>query len=789
MNFAANPFDCFFQSVSFIPKALKKDSSIHKEVISQLIVGDEEFQQHPLLANSVQQFSLWLTSSAAILKSTPVSFRVHQSDAIQLCQELHCNSNIYQQSANFLTKFDVVHTSDLIDSLSSTSLVLTAVNLLLEHGILLTTSLLYYSNADDAEKYLESLMGFPVDLLPVMCGVRCISQEGCYADITCIQPSPLDQTRFREDGERFVRRQKLLLWKKVNTAPFRLQRLEQSNVITQALFSNIKASSCSRLETSRVMCVESSLLVLRTFVSQLHPQVKVDDYHFWDDLCSMVLRDRSMKEIFAHLQIQALLHGIHLHLTVGPSDCPICTGSPVKDYATQILFPCITSEAGLGRTTSSYFSIAVHKDPNFNERKEFHVFDSADGCVSADGNVTLNVYIPASFIECGYSATVMGVGSIVHVAPVLKETLSALKHCETEYYFEQPVQNLSTMFSFQCVVVYHFVLDSNTFESCVSFDISDGNESSPKHEKLSAMALKVTMGYKYLTLTYPYPVGNPVFVQKSRTSDKINYAVTVKRDTYSVTEEKPMFLVNPDNHLILTTCKPLPTEALKNCLDLQFTIQEQCFQKGHNHSLTQLSMDLVKTKEAISCLFVAQKRMVHLLERATSSLLAIVVINHKLFDVQNMTAAVDVSYSWADFPLPVVNHLASCDQDAERVKITGAVLNKLKVYLQRFSQCTVVGKQTAGSPYLSGSGIEQYFTRAVIYPLYPDPDKLIYDFKNSRNRFLCASNFETCENCGIKRKTLLKCSACLRSCYCSKECQKEHWSKHKRFCLSARKQY
>lgn len=43
-----------------------------------------------------------------------------------------------------------------------------------------------------------------------------------------------------------------------------------------------------------------------------------------------------------------------------------------------------------------------------------------------------------------------------------------------------------------------------------------------------------------------------------------------------------------------------------------------------------------------------------------------------------------------------------------------------------------------------------------------------------------------CGNCGLVatlEKPLLLCGKCIEQRYCSKECQKAHWSKHKKRCL------
>lgn len=42
---------------------------------------------------------------------------------------------------------------------------------------------------------------------------------------------------------------------------------------------------------------------------------------------------------------------------------------------------------------------------------------------------------------------------------------------------------------------------------------------------------------------------------------------------------------------------------------------------------------------------------------------------------------------------------------------------------------------------------------------------------------------DECEGCGKQEKGMANCSACKKVKYCSRECQKQHWSKHKQHCV------
>ena len=91
---------------------------------------------------------------------------------------------------------------------------------------------------------------------------------------------------------------------------------------------------------------------------------------------------------------------------------------------------------------------------------------------------------------------------------------------------------------------------------------------------------------------------------------------------------------------------------------------------------------------------------------------------------------------------------------------------------------------------------KKYAVRAVISPLYPVPyvEKLYVEgylpaqpgSSSVQNR---PTKEDTCANCGVDHsegvETLLRCGRCKAVQYCSKTCQKAHWSAHKKHCKSS----
>ena len=101
--------------------------------------------------------------------------------------------------------------------------------------------------------------------------------------------------------------------------------------------------------------------------------------------------------------------------------------------------------------------------------------------------------------------------------------------------------------------------------------------------------------------------------------------------------------------------------------------------------------------------------------------------------------------------------------------------------------------------------VQHQFSRAVIYPLYPNLDKgtvgplmcgMIASYLFSPSGvmqiqapywlcFLKAACFkeDKCSYCKCHKEYLRKCSRCKLVQYCNRDCQKKHWQAHKPHCI------
>lgn len=176
LHYGSVPFSGYYHTVDFSPDAMKS-AGIKRTSCDTMLVQTNNFKSQPFLANSVQQFSMWLQSASKVLtQGDTATFTFDNSDALSFCQELSMSSNQSQ--------FDAIYSSNLLDHLGPPNVILTAINLLKETGFLFTTTLLYKTFASTLEEYISLCFGFDCKLLPVVLGIHCINQEGTgYASL------------------------------------------------------------------------------------------------------------------------------------------------------------------------------------------------------------------------------------------------------------------------------------------------------------------------------------------------------------------------------------------------------------------------------------------------------------------------------------------------------------------------------------------------------------------------------------------------------------------------------
>ena len=813
LHYALVPYRGYFHTVPFVPSKLQ-ELGIEERALSQLVVSSEHFEMHPLLANSMQQFSLWLISSQTILKSFPISFHIQCSDAIQFCQQLKISPEYYQLSIT-KTQFDIIHSSNLMDSLSPPCIVLCALPLLSYTGYMVTTTKLYKQFASDIESYFQMLFGFEAELLPVICGIRCVGHEGKFADTVSIQPNPSTLQEIKTN----VHYAKLLVWEKVKTLPLKLKRLTESSAVTQALAGSVRACCCSfrltggGLATKTALCTESFFLILQVFISSLDQEVAASDYHFWGGLCSLLQADTSLRPFLVHLQTQSLLHGIHFHLTVSPSSCPICLGKPVGDFACQVSLSFTTL---LASRESPFFPVLVHKRPTIVLPEALHsvtthpdlfIFDSAPGISYYGREVELCLIIPCYLLDSGYYFTIAKTKTcsmqIFGVATRQCVSDHVTTRCLTDFIperlswrFESQKQSQVSIHATLGAITCHFG-DGNSFKTIVSLS-SVVNRSSLGHEKVSPSALRITHGHQQLTIRYPYPINH---CDASIALSEKTATISVARGTNFCYEERPMFITNADNRM-LYSLMPVSRQVFKTCVGMQFTKEDRkILQKFKGYYSENEKPTSVNLKETVLLLLQCHEKKIAFVSGKTP--LAIMVVNNHFVDIQSKVVAVDISYLFFPdhvFPPVVQQYFQKLSWTSGQfvIEINMLEFDALQLLLKHFSNRTVGVQGKSPKTFLAGSGVEHYFTRAVVYPLYADPEKakdnssplevvmeLEVSLGSQQRRLYTSSEDEhsaACSNCGNRTRKLKKCSWCSLVWYCGEECQRKHRKFHKTIC-------
>ena len=819
LHYESVPHKCFFQAFQFSQEQITKND-ISRFVLDHLIVEDQHFTNHPLLANSVQQFAMWLTVSAGVLlqcldKASPnISFTFQCSDALNFCQSLQHAPEAFITHIGFKPMFDAIHSSNLCDHVAPPNLVLSALPLLKENSNLFTTTFLYKEIDPAAEKYLEATFGFEAKLLPVLCGVRCIGHEGNYSDSISIQPIPITipvhMNVFRMEI-------KLLIWKRVSTLPLKITSLDKSSTLLEALSSAMVTVLTSYFDKSYArrtisqLCTETAIHILLSFVSQMDIEADINNYKYWKPFCSLLCDQQKLRPFMVSLQTQALLHGLHFHLIVSESDCPLCTGKPVSDYIGQF---SVTLDS-IQHVRTPTFTIFIHSlscniatdilVPSVSSFKmlgdDVHIIDS----IAASHNVKLSFYAPQILASKGYHITV--IVDTCNVA-VPKRKLADCMELNMNHFFRKERSMPSSTSTFG-TVIQHFG-DGDSFETIVS--LSNGTMSALKKHKLdtkciSESKMMVTCAEFSIRLCYPYAVDyNKMTVRLS----KKNRTVTViaLRRICNMYEEKPMFTVMPDHILSLPPMFLSKTLTSQYC-NMEYTIKERDILKQCNQKPALIPAD-VNLKRTIGALLQSNLKFVgiQILKEDIQGML--VVINNRVFDLQNMTPAIDLSFCILNMSvfLNVHPHWLAMIQDKDEegyIIVDEAEYELVKKVFHHFAQRTITTPHRH-VPLLTKHNIDCYFTRAVVYPLYPDQDVVAdsitkmfdlsqYESKSSpvfRSQQIstleprCAigkeENERRCSFCGTHSDALKKCSRCGKAQYCGQGCQKEHWKEHKTVC-------
>ena len=814
----AYPYRCFSHAFRFSLEYVKKFGY-------PVLVNDESFLDHPLLANSVQQFSVWVMSCARILsKPNCILFSFQCSDALDFCQGL-CNKN--STSSNSVPHlFDAIYASNLIDYIALPSIVLVTMSALRQTGLLFTNTFRYTAISKGSRGYLYSLFGFDSKYLPLLCGIRCIGYDDEYSAELSVKPVSMIAETDVVHGVI----DKQLIWQHVAVNP-----LKQ---ITQNDFDNISKTLCDAVKhmltsfmngtktapIESLLCTETAVLLLQSFVSQLDSsEYHNADYKFWSPLSSLLVNQTCLKPFIMSLQTQSLLHGVHLHLTESELSCPLCIKRPLSDFVTQ----CSIEVQNIPFINEPRILILLHNLAPLDTVMLEVLSDIRSSCIddvhvissiakrSMDEKISYEFFVPASFIKKDYHFTIISF-TLRSEIRMIHDKLNNCKFTKVSYSFNQYVMCHHNPSDLDFGTWLQHSGNTSGFESIII--LSNQCMHALEHHQITApkcttTKLKVVIDKHSIEISYPYPiVYNKVSIKLSRKNKRIMVAA-FRKSHQLYEEEQPVYIVNPDNALVLPT---LPVNEVQHYMTsysgFQYSLKENTLMRGNNARSpllnAKVTMATILQKEERNFFQLAYSGRPLSIEQMYRKCQCFVVIENRKFDLWNKSPVVDM---WFCFLTPEkckriyqqwcnvyesesggMTHFTPIDEEERQL------LENIFNYFARRTASTSKKPTCRRYQLLVKQKIQQYFTRAVVYPLYPSysmvglgamgmpkpfdqlADSVLHDLTTAKKP---SPDQNKCSFCGNYSGNLKKCSRCHSVQYCNRECQKKHWSSHKSACF------
>ena len=796
------PYRSYFFTFQFSPKNLE-----NFDISFPLMVGNEYFISHPLLANSVQLFSIWVRSCAEIISQQQhdILFTFQCSDALEFCQWLH------KSCPHLPQQFDAIYTSNLSDYISLPSLVLLAMRILKLNGSLFTTTLYYHSESNSSTEFLKKCFGFDSKYLQLLCGVRCLGYENEYSDTISIKPVPY---LFDIDTAMCVG-VRSFIWRHAITMP-----LKQ---VTESHFSNmwsvLKASIVHLLtlfSDYHYSCTGTIMILLQSFASQFDKEYNLSSYHFWSPLCELLLKQKSLQSFITSLQTEALLHGLHLHLTVLENNCPICNNQPllqtINHYSfivhDDLTFPMKKGGKYILLAYSSYASVNVYNWKHTDSNPEVHVIDTFDASMTKE-EIKINFFAPVNFFQEDYCIAlefrgdfILGNGKMKRFNLANEYLFNQLKLLHTESLL--PPSSLG-------VVIQHSGNDEN-FETVIS--LNDQTMSTLQHcklttERCSDTSIRIKVDDLFFDIRYPYSVDyNKLTIQLSRRNKKTT--IFGYRTSHCIYDEEPVFIVNPENVLFLPKMSISQADVDSLCQPQWVTPQR------HENFLPVMNLehgiDETELKRTFLGLFQATDKCFFLINKYDGDIrvkwYCLLTVIDRVFDVHNKVPALDILFCNSDIDEYTFSAFNPNKMKYGAIELGKAERELCTKILNYFVKCTAAtSPPVTNATYKSlvKKKVEHRFKRAIIYPLFPNLDEKI--MKSSNVEMIKAALYHgqdlvphikdlpyyfhyiaaclrenRCSYCKCTKKGLMKCSKCRLVQYCDTNCQKKHWKTHKPFC-------
>lgn len=824
LHYGSIPYVCFPSQFMNFTRSEMKRLGAHKSLLNKLLVTDNGFKENPLLANCVQQFSVWLISSSTVLsnacfKEAPaVSFVFACRDALEFVQRLLAQQNE--------SHYDLINASNLIDHLSPVNLVLLSVQLLKPKGYLFASTLRYKDVALNTTSYLEQCFGCKGSLFPLMFGIRCINHEDKYASTVSVQPVPLGLGNVI-DVKQWPR---VLIWQRIECTPLMLISL--SGFILESLISSVSKiltmfflNHKGPTALSHV-CTESILLLIQSFISQVNRQCNPFCFQFWAAFCSVLKSRRDLEPYLVCLQTHAFLHCLHWHLTVSQDDCPICCHTPLSKFLGQFTVQLSLPLMQMTPSIMAYVHKSSFTSPSqlvaLMSTQEVHIVDSL-GATTVKDTLNLDFFLPLQLADEDYNVSVVS-----YINACIFEQAVCIP---SNILFSGKLSQLKSPVAYSFPQVKPAPLAPNSALGSITEHSGTGDEFSTtvvltdaalrevkgtklKCNCISNSELEIVCGKFRMEIAYPFPISyDTVKIQLSR----VNKSVMIKtqRSPHNFYNEEPVFIVDPANSLTLPPFHSTQKIGMSYC-GLMFTTKEKVFANKCDRNVS-LMPPLLNLKESLNIIFQCPDEYFFHLAYNVGGVQALVVVQNHVFDVYSKTSAVDLWYRFldkSDLGFVVPQWLSVTGRQVRSIIINESEYDFVKKAFSYFS------KRTRSAPIgevgrmklLNSYGIGQYFTRAVVYPLYSDPDVFVHEIGLYKKYGKGASSEPPadskptvvagvpespteqpkdteastrhlkCSHCNILLTKVQKCSRCRLVHYCSTKCQAKDWPKHRIVC-------
>ena len=792
------PFEGYFHSHQFTDEFFDRIIEFAKP---KLLVSSEKFLSKPFLANSFQQFTMWIESTSHILKRKKnlISFNFCHQDAVAFClhQMQKNKASLDKDLPGKMPSFDIISTSNLIDHLGLPNMLLSCVPLLRAEGLLITSSFKIRFFHMTGSEYLDMSFGLGCQLHSVLLGVRCLGYEGKFSSPIFMKPSPPDPSNVSPMKLNNITR--IFLWRKlpqVQKVIISQMPVTERGNITEGLVKLFNVCSSSLLHCGQIVCTsnttETAIAFMEWFISGLDGGVS--DHSYWEPLGAAL--KESIPAFLYCIQTQMLLHGIHVHLTFDETDCPICQQKKLSEALGY--FSAIVTVSGYG--SSTYFLAYLHrlkslKEPNelhiqAQEGKDVYIFDCFHITACEENTkLQLNFFAPLSLLNKGYCVSIYTVQKspmFLNVGRVeFTVSLESLRNTWTEYKFYPLAFELRQETSVDLSlgrVTSHQVY--NGCKSETKLKLSEDALSLPtsqlKTKRVSSSRVQINWGTLSFQLNSAFPIDyNEVKVSLSKKSSVLTLSCT--HQIHDFEEDQPCFIASPGNQLSLVPIN-LDPDFLSRHAEMQLTEQELSF---ISNSSVEKMTPLLSAKLFLKEVFVdTMTKKVMAYEIHTDSPKCLIVVNSLLFDSNLRTLAVDLAYCFLDGCKESSLLYTQWELFTDRNKKVltpecWRVMKKLLTYFGKRTHGTVQGR--GQFKVLNDSMLGSFFTRAVFYYVSINPDeRKVWSIGYEMPEL--STSKPKCAYCYNSANSLFKCSKCQVISYCSQRCEFLHQFLHERLC-------